>query len=247
MGIIYLSSTHIIRFLLNLIFVTTTFIIGFKIIQKYKTLKKKEFLFLGASWILMSSPWWWTILNFFTVITFNIYLNDWMELLLSNAIIPFALIFWIYAYSYSMDLKYKKEITGLVSVIYLAYEIIVLILLYINPALLGYKINFEVMARSPLSLIFALATAIIIFITGILFSINSIRSVDRETHLRGYFLLIAFSLITLCAGFDVLSWENIFIIVLIRLVLTLSSIFFYFGFFFPIRLSKNFIRKEESQ
>lgn len=247
MGIIYLSHTLLIRFLLNLIFVTITFIIGIKIIKKYRTLKKNEFLFLGASWILMSSPWWWTILNFFTLIIFNFHLNDWLELFLANAVIPFAVIFWIYAYSYSMDLKYKKEFTGLITVIFLSYEVIALIILFTNPDLIGYKIGSEVMVRTPLSLFFAIATALIIFITGILFSINSIRSTDRETHLRGYFLLMAFSLITLCAGFDALSWENIFLIILIRSLLTLSSILFYFGFFFPIRLSKNFMLNEENQ
>jgi len=247
MGIINLSDTLLIRTLLNLIFVCATFLIGIKIIKKYRTLKKKEFLFLGASWILMSSPWWWTIINFFTVIIFDYHLNDWIELLLANAIIPFAVIFWIYAYSFSMDLKYKKEFTILISMICLSYESTVLLLLYLNPDLLGYKIDSEIMVRTPLSFIFAISTALIIFITGVLFSINSIRSVDRETHLRGYFLLAAFSLITFCAGFDSFGWENIIIIIIIRSLLTLSSILFYFGFFFPITLSKNLILKEGNQ
>ncbi len=240
MALNYLSDTYLVRFLLNLIFVSTSFIIGIKIILKYKTLKKKEFLFLGASWILMSSPWWWTILNLTTVILFNTPSTEWMELLLSNAFIPFALIFWIYAYSYSMDLKYKKEFTILTTLICTSYETVVLVLLFVNPNLIGYKINLEVMNRTPLSLIFAISTALIIFITGTLFSINSIRSVDRETHLRGYFLLIAFSLITFSAGMDSFSWQEIIIIIIIRSFLTLSSIFFYFGFFYPIKLIKKY-------
>lgn len=195
----------------------------------------------------MSSPWWWTIMNFLTVIIFNMQLNDWFELLLANAIIPFALIFWIYSYSYSMDLKYKNEFTLLISIIALSYEITVLTLLYFNPDLLGYKYISEILVRSPLSLIFTISTASIIFITGVLFSINAIQSADKETLLRGYFLLIAFSLITLCAGLDALSWENIYIIIGIRSLLTLSSILFYLGFFFPIRLSRNIILKKESQ
>jgi hypothetical protein len=217
-------------------FVGTTFIIGIKIILKYKTLKKKEFLFLGLSWILMSSPWWWTILNFATVLIFSIQLTDWMELFLSNACIPFVLIFWIYVYSYSMDLKYKKEFTVLISLISISYEIIVLIILFVNPDLIGYKVNSEVMDRTPLSLAFAISTALTIFITGVLFSVNSIRSADRQTHLRGYFLLVAFSLITFSAGFDSFGWQDIIIIIIIRSFLTLSSIFFYFGFFFPKKI-----------
>lgn len=242
-----ITNTLLIRSLLNLIFVATSIVIGIKIIQKYKILKKREFLFLGASWILMSSPWWFSILKLFTIIIFYTQLNDWIELFLSNAFIPFVLISWIYAYSYSMDLKHKKFFTGLVSVICLLYEIIVLTLLVIEPNLIGYRINSEVMVQTPISLIFAISTVSIIFITGVLFSFNSIRSVDRETHLRGYFLLVAFSLITICAGFDAFSWQNIFVIVLIRVLLTLSSIFFYFGFFLPVQLSKKFILKEEYQ
>ncbi len=240
MGLNDLSDTYLIRFLLNLIFVGTTFLIGIKIILKYKTLKKKEFLFLGLSWILMSSPWWWTILNLTKVILFNTPSTDWMELFLSNAFIPFALIFWIYAYSYSMDLKYKKEFTILTTLICTSYETIVLILLFVNPNLIGYKVNSEVMNRTILSLTFAISTALIIFITGVLFSINSIRSVDRETHLRGYFLLIAFSLITFSAGLDSFGWQDISIIIIIRSFLTLSSIFFYFGFFFPVKILNKF-------
>ena len=221
-------------------FVGTTFIIGIKIILKYKTLKKKEFLFLGLTWILMSSSWWSAILNFTTVLLFNLQLTDWVELFLSNAFIPFVLIFWIYVYAYSMDLKYKKEFTVLISLISISYEIFVLIILFVNPDLIGYKVNSEVMNRTPLSLAFAISTALIIFITGVLFSINSIRSVDRETHLRGYFLLVAFSLITFFAGFDSFGWQDIIIIIIIRSFLTLSSIFFYFGFFFPIKIIKLF-------
>ena len=184
----------------------------------------------------MSSPWWWTILNLSTVILFNAPSTDWMELFLSNAFIPLALVFWIYAYSYSMDLKYKKEFTILTTSICASYETVVLILLFVNPDLIGYKINSEVVNRTPLSLTFAISTALVIFITGTLFSINSIRSVDRETHLRGYFLLVAFILITFSAGFDSFSWQDIIIIIIIRSFLTLSSIFFYFGFFFPIKI-----------
>jgi hypothetical protein len=146
-----------------------------------------------------------------------------------------------------MDLKYKKELTTVICLICVVYEIVVLFLLFFNPDLIGYKITSEILVRTPLSLIFAIATALIIFITGVLFSINSIRSSDKETKLRGYFLLFAFTLITFCAGFDSFSWETISIVIIIRSLLTLSSILFYFGFFFPIRFSKNFLIKEESR
>jgi hypothetical protein len=193
----------------------------------------------------MSSPWWWSSLNVITSLIFNIQLTKWMYLFLSNAFIPIGLIFWIYAYAYSMDLAYKRAFTISFFFICMLYECIFLIFLIFYPDLIGYIVDSDLILRAPFSLGFAIFAALTIFFTGILFSFNSIQSNNEEIKMRGYYLLVAFSLITIGSGFDAFSWTNIWIIIVIRSFLILSSIFFYIAFFFPRRLTKRLIVDSE--
>jgi len=240
-----LNINELIRSLFSLIFVISTIIIGIKIIKKYDSLKKREFQFLGFSWILMSSPWWWSAINLIISIIFNAQLNNGIYIILSNAFIPIGLILWIYAYAYSMDLTYKRTFTISFFFICMLYECIFIIFLIFYPDLIGYTINLDLIVRTPFSLGFAIFTALTIFFTGILFSLNSIRSKNEEIKIRGYCLLVAFSLITFGSGFDAFSWTSIWIIIVIRSFLILSSIFFYIAFFFPRRLTKRLTINKE--
>ena len=83
--------------------------------------------------------------------------------------------------------------------------------------------------------IFAIITT---FITGVIFSKNSMASDDPRIKLKGKFLLIAFFSFTIGGALDALLPFTPFTLVLVRLILISSAIEYYLGFLLPKRFSR---------
>ena len=82
-----------------------------------------------------------------------------------------------------------------------------------------------------------------ILITGVLFSIKTMKSNDKLVQWKGKLLLIAFISYTIGASLDTLLTLNVYTLVLCRSFEILSSITFYGGYILPKwiknRLSRN--------
>ncbi len=121
------------------------------------------------------------------------------------------------------------------------YEILLIAFLFVNPDLIGVEVNPDIGQRSSLTLIFALFAIIVAFSTGVIFAKVSMNSKDVNVRWKGRFLLIAFLFFTIAAALDSFSWEELLIISIIRSLLILSSIFYYFGFFLPKQIANRLI------
>ncbi len=237
-----LSYLDLLRGSLSLAFVIISLIIGIRILLKYFSHKNKVFVSVSLTWIFLSASWWWPSFNFLTIGLFGFRLSNLSYLILANFFIPLAILFWIYSFS-SLNLQNKnKIIVVILGVISFSYEILLFILLFTCPDLIGVEITPEIISRTPLTLGFAIFAIFIAFIMGIIFAINSMKDSDPKIRWKGRFLLIAFIFFTLGAGLDSISWTNPIIVVVIRLLLIISSFAYYFGFFLPEKMANWLIR-----
>ena len=92
-------------------------------------------------------------------------------------------------------------------------------------------------------MIFQLFGAAVIIITGVLFSIKTIRSEDPKVSWKGRFFLMAMIFITTGVLLDIGFTKNPIILVIDRIILMLGSILFYLGFLLPDSIAKLFIKE----
>jgi len=241
LGLESLSEIEILRGSLSLIFVLISIIIGLKILSTYFKYQKKEFITVGLTWIFLSTSWWWPSFNFLSIFLFDQNLNIFSYLILANFFIPLAIISWIYSV---YKLAYQNKIMLIsIFVICIAYEVLLFIFLFINPDLIGIEIAPNLVQRTNLTLGFAVFSITVALISGILMAKKTMVSEDRKIKLKGRFLIIALTFFTIGAVLDAITWTNLIIIFLVRLLLILSSISFYFAFFLPERIAKVLIKE----
>ena len=87
------------------------------------------------------------------------------------------------------------------------------------------------------ALAFQVFAIIISLISGIIFSIRTMKSDDPQVKLKGKFLLIAFVSFTVGALADAIIPMTPVTLVIVRLILISSAIEYYFGFLIPKKLS----------
>lgn len=237
MGFKQLSEIDRVSGIFTLTFIAISVILGIRILLKYKSLKRKELFTIGLTWIFLTSAWWGGATSFLSVVFTNERLDLFTFLFLSNIFIPIALICWIYSLAHIFYTEKEKVITLSVTIIYIAYDTLILILLFIDPNLVGHiegDINSVPTLIPEIFLISAIGTALI---TGLLFSIKSIKVDNPEVQLKGKILLIGFISFSLAAVMDAVIPDLTFVLVITRLILISSAIEYYIGFFLPKALA----------
>ncbi|TXT58734.1 MAG: conserved membrane protein of unknown function [Promethearchaeota archaeon] len=233
-----LEITDFLFGLLSLITVIFAFLVGFKIIDKYLKVKKRNFLFIGLIWIGIYHPWWSSSLSFLLAIFFDTTLSLELYFIFALSLSPFFLVVWFLAFGDMVYPKYKKTLVVLIAVITGLYEIYLIYNVIFDVNVIGdFTATFDVHYNS-ISMIYLIFIVLILLITGILFSRESLKSDNPEIKLKGKFLLSAWVLWSIGAILD--SAIPLFIITLLitRLILITSSILFYIGFLLP-----NFVKK----
>ena len=237
MGFEQLSEIDRVSGIFTLTFIAISVILGIRILLKYKSLKRKELLTIGLAWIFLTSAWWGGATSFLSVVFTNERLDLFTFLFLGNIFIPIALICWIYSLAHIFYTEKEKVITFSVTIIYVAYDILLLILLFIDPNLVGHiegDINSIPTLIPEIFLISAIFTALI---TGLIFSIKSIKVDNPEVQLKGKILLIGFISFSLASVMDAVIPDLTIIFVITRLILISSAIEYYIGFFLPKALA----------
>ncbi|MBD3227298.1 MAG: hypothetical protein GF329_03845 [Candidatus Lokiarchaeota archaeon] len=244
MGIEILSDIQKLQGIFTLIFIIISLIIGIRILLKYFKSKKFEHITLGCSWIFLTTGWLGSAVNFIFII-FNAELPEFYFLLLGNAFLPIAIICWLYSIFHILHRNLEKKAMTVVLSGCIPYEIGLLVLLGIDSTFIG---SIESPLNSNLTLyplIFQVIIILTTLITGIYFSLKSIKSDNQEIKWRGIFLLIAFISLGIGGIMDALfSTYTEFTLILIRLILISSSIEYYLGFFTP-KFLLNWLVKED--
>ncbi|MFX1363678.1 MAG: hypothetical protein ACFFCE_09280 [Promethearchaeota archaeon] len=233
MGFDQLSDIDRVNGIFALIFITISIIIGFRILLKYITLKRKELFTIGLAWIFLSSAWWGGAASFLWMIFTDERLSLIPFLIMSNMFIPIALICWIYSVVHIFYTESEKIITFLVIIVCAIYDLLILVFLFIDTDLVGH-IEGDINAVPTLfPLIFQIGAILTALITGSLFSIKSIKIDDPEVKLKGKILLIGFISFSFAAFMDAIIADITVFLIITRIILISSSIEYYIGFFLP--------------
>ena len=236
MKITELSQLELLQGSFTLIYVIISLIIGCLFCIKYISSKKIELITLGFAWIFLSSAWWGTTAQFLSIIFFSRTISLFWWLLLGNFGIPIAILCWIYSISHIMYAENEKKILLLFLAICVPYEIILLVLLFTDPTLVGTQVaTFNTISR-PYIIVFQMFALISAVITGIIFSVKSMKVDDKEIKWKGRILFIAFISFFIGSLCDALLALSEVPLVIIRLILISSSIDYYLAWFLPDRL-----------
>jgi len=228
----------------------------FGLIVLLKSIKTKEFLIFNffLCIVFTLSPWFPSGLGFLywqitgSILSYQIYV------LLGTVGIPIAILAWLNVYLSTLKPERKKIILISYGVLSVIFEFYLFYFLYFasgapvqsllgifnnisNPTDIDYK-GF-ILIFLGLSIITACAT-------GIHFAVSSIKLKESKSLMwKGYFLLFAFTLFGISAIFDALIEMDSITLVIIRIILVISNLFFYLGFILPRWIRKILSIKEE--
>ena len=245
MGIEDLSELEILQGSFTLTFVTISIILGLVIFFKYFSQKKREYIYVGFAWIFLSSGWWGSSFSFLSIVLFDYQFEPFLYILISNVFIPIAIICWMNSIGILMYKEAKNKINAIILVICIPYEILLLIILFINPLLLGEIIQSFYYQPSLLPLIFQIFALLITISTGIIFSTRSMKSKDLLVKWKAKFLLIGFISFTIGAFIDATINMSPLLLVLVRLILIFSALMYFLGFLLPDKIAKFLISEKE--
>ncbi|MHA1191786.1 MAG: hypothetical protein ACTSP9_05755 [Promethearchaeota archaeon] len=218
--------------------------IFFGLIVLIKYLKTKQFLIFNffLCIVFTLSPWYPSGLGFLYWYFTGEMLSYQIYVLLGTAGIPIAIISWLNVYLTTLKPKKKKVVLICYGIFSLIFELYLFYFMYFAPgapvsSLLGIiqdvsnptDINYK-----GFVLIFLGLSILTACITGFHFAVVSIKLKESQSlKWKGYFLFIAFLLFGISAIFDALIDMNAVTLVIIRIILAISTFFFYLGFILP--------------
>ncbi len=236
--------------LLAMITIIISIIIGSGIIYKALKTGNRDIIPVGIFWALLASPWLAATTSFLLFGFFSIQISETLYLLLTQALVPVALIIWIRSYGKLTQIESRNKL----NIVYLIIVGIYLVLFYSflfsnNPKLVGLIGKREGLFNARFgvfTLIFGMFGFVSIFITGLHFSIKTIKIGDKKARVQGIFLIIAFCLYTFGTLSDAfVPTVFIWFTVIARGIIIVGGVFFYLTFFLPTRLKNYLIKNQE--
>ena len=237
MGIEDLTQLEILQSVFAIIFVSISLVLGFRILLKYFSLKNKELITIGLTWVFMSSAWWGPSISFILIVLFGFGLNQFIYLFIGTAFLPLTIICWVYSFCHMAYPHLKKKIMSIYIVICVIYEIFLIIFLVVDPEIVGTmegSVNSRHNLYPLLFDIFIIATA---FTTALLLARILMRSEEAPIRLKGWLLAIGITSLTIGATLDAALTMNALTLVLVRILLISSAIEYYMSFLLPTRIS----------
>ena len=218
---------------------------GAFIASKYFKYKQRTFLFVGIAWMGLCEPWLSSGISFLlAVITGGEGLSPEMYAIIGMSFVPWSMLAWLIAFTDLTIKKHQKLILISFAIFGIIFDICLFYFLSIDPDLIVI-LNDPVDAEyQTIIRIFLFIIIIIIFITGMLFARESLKSKNPEIRLKGKLLLTAFLLFTIGGIFDGLLPLNIYTLTFARILLISSAISFYCGFLLPNWVIKIFLKQE---
>ena len=198
---------------------------------------------VGLTWIFMSSGWWGAAFSFLSILLIQQTLNPVIYLLIGNAFIPIAIICWIYSFTSLAYPQWKKKLLILFIIIYIPYEVYIIYYLIVDPSMIAVIKGTFYAQPSLFIMIFQVLAVLVAFLTGIVFSRNSIKAEDKKVALKGKILMLAFISFTIGAFMDAVISLTPTTLIIVRLILISSAIFYLFGFLLPDRIAELLLKK----
>lgn len=239
-----LNPLDILNGIFSFIFVVISLVVGFLILLRYFKYKEKVYFLVGATWILISEPWWPSSLSFLVSLSNGIGLPQTIYFLIGNMLIPLAIAFWLLAFTEFLLTEKRKLILLIFAIIGVIFEITFFTLLFINPDLIGYLNPPVDVSYNFFIMIFLLIFILIVVISGFFFARLSLKSDDPEVKLKGKLLVVAYIAFFVGALLDSSIRLNELGIIFVRLILIASAVFWYGGFLLPHWMKKLFLKQK---
>ena len=238
-----LNPEELIGGLFSLIYVVSNTITGTLILLRYFKYKEKTFIYAGVSSLGIACPWWPSSISFLSHVIFSYLIPDQLYFFLGNAFAPLMTFFWILAMNILLFEGKNKKFVFAYAIIFSIFEIAFLIVLFIAPGLIGVldanHLNVDYFGFVMVLLILIVIT---ILVTGIMFSLKSLKSDNPVIKLKGRIFFICFILWAVLATLDSSFPLDIIGVVIVRILLVISSIFFYFAWVMPEPAQKFFTK-----
>ena len=239
-----LNPLDILNGTFSFIFVIISLVVGFLILLRYFRFKEKIFFFVGATWILISEPWWPSSLSFLISLSNGVGLPPTLYFLIGNILVPLAIALWLFAFTDFLYTENRKLILLIFAIIGIIFEITFFTFLFINPDLIGILNPPVDVSYNFFIMIFLLIFILIVVISGLLFARLSLKSDDPEVKLKGKLLVIAYTAFFIGALLDSSIRLNELGLIFVRLLLIASAIFWYGGFLLPHWMKKLFLKQK---
>lgn len=222
-----------------LLFVLINLVCGLKIASKYFQTKTLEMLLIGVAWIGLAFLWIADAYKFiydfyYDSPTLGIVL---VNLILVMGIIPLPVVLWVAGFTILLDIRKRnrKIIIIVIGVAFIILEILLFSSFLSNPNYSSYHYS------SIYNYIIYIICLLLVLITGIIFSVQALKSKRTKIQIKGKLLLLAFILLTIGALIDtIFTYEDFIFNMISRGILIISSVLFYVGFMLPDFLWKLF-------
>ena len=230
--------------ILSTITVAIGAIVGLIIASKYFKYKRKEFMFIGLAIAGAYQPWWPTAVGFFSILFFNRPITPTEYFIITTVCIPFFIVLWMIAMSDMLNLSNKKVLPITFLIISVIGSLYVFIFAIIEPKQIGTLTGYFDAEYEIITMLYLLFMLLSIVVTGILFSVQSLKSDNPEIRLKGKILISAF-ICYLVGGFMDAGTIHLTELTLIiaRSILIISAILFYLGTLLPKYVKKLFLRE----
>jgi hypothetical protein len=175
---------------------------------------------------------------------FEVELNPPLYFFIANAFIAPIHVTWSIAFTNFLYKKQQKKILAFFITEASLYEVVFLIMFFLNPASIGFQQSAFVVEWAIWIQIYLLFSIVVLLVTGFLFARTSLKVDDLEIKLKGKLLIVAFISFTIGTVIDVVGADNPteITILLARIFVIISSISFYIGFTLPNFIKKIFIK-----
>jgi len=240
-----LDPLDILNGIFSFMFVVISLVVGVLILLRYLRYKEKIYFLVGATWILISEPWWPSSLSFLVSLSNGVGLTPSLYFLIGNTLVPLAIILWLLAFTDFLFTEKRKMILLIFIIIGIIFEVIFYTFLFINPVLIGTSNSPVDVSYSFFIIIFLVFFILTVVISGLLFARLSLKSDDPEVKLKGKLLVIAFIAFFVGALLDSSISLNEVGIIFVRLILIASAIFWYGGFLLPHWMKKLFLKQKQ--
>ncbi|MBD3196526.1 MAG: hypothetical protein GF317_15810, partial [Candidatus Lokiarchaeota archaeon] len=227
------GTIQIVNGIFSLIFVVISLYVGLRIIAKYLRIKSTTLLFMGLTWIGITSPWWGSSISFI----FGVFTGQGLSLqiYLFITLTPLPIFFTFYLIAIT-DLLWRDK-QSLILLIYatfgLIFDVFYILFIFIAPEGIG---SLEMMIDIRFKSFTVLYLILIIFsflIFGVLFGKASLKSENPDISLQGKMLIIAFISFSIGSILDSSLTLNFVTLPITRLILISSALEFYSGFILP--------------
>ncbi|MBN1800259.1 MAG: hypothetical protein JW891_02065 [Candidatus Lokiarchaeota archaeon] len=233
--------------------VSFSFVLTSMILKKAIKDRSKMMLYFAIAAVIMSEPWWPYYFGYiYWLATQNIATYD-FYIIMANLLTPFAMIAWIQIYAQIISPK-KKRIFLIFSLIYsIIYWIYLFSALYWLPGAPVHELlGFIDLPYHPFDIIY---TGYILFFhsfnllftltTGFHFARNTMELEGKRYKIQGIFMLLGWTSYCVSSAIDASFQLNEVALVPIRVIVSLSGLFFYIGFIFPVWIRKLFHIQDE--